>query len=105
MAKGKGTPALTDEARARALERAMAARRERAEIRASLREGALTVREVLYSSDEAAARMPVAHVIGTQGGYGKVRVERLMQELGISPSRRVGGLGKRQREALAAHFD
>jgi ribosomal protein S13 len=37
-------------------------------------------------------------------GLGKVKARRLLETLGISESRRVRGLGTKQREALLAHF-
>jgi ribosomal protein S13 len=37
-------------------------------------------------------------------GVGKVRAQRLMEKLEISPSRRVRGLGAKQREALHREF-
>jgi ribosomal protein S13 len=37
-------------------------------------------------------------------GVGKVRAQRIMERLEISPSRRVRGLGSKQREALVKEF-
>ena len=37
-------------------------------------------------------------------GVGKVRAQRIMERLEISPSRRVRGLGSKQREALGKEF-
>jgi ribosomal protein S13 len=37
-------------------------------------------------------------------GVGKVRAQRIMEKLGISPNRRVRGLGTHQRQALQEEF-
>ena len=38
-------------------------------------------------------------------GYGKAKTEALMAEVGIDETRRVGGLGERQKEALITALD
>jgi ribosomal protein S13 len=35
---------------------------------------------------------------------GKVKADKIMQEIGINESRRVQGLGKRQKQALLTRF-
>ena len=44
--------------------------------------------------------MPVRALIESLPGYGKAKAAKIMDELEISPKRRVQGLGARQREAL-----
>ena len=98
-------PQLTDEQRKAALEKAAAARHERAELRDKIKRGEVTLREVLDSEDSIAARMKVSALIESLPGYGKAKAARIMDELGISPSRRVKGLGVRQREQLLEALD
>ena len=49
---------------------------------------------------DVAKRMKVSILIESLPGYGKAKAAKIMDELDISESRRVQGLGKRQREAL-----
>ena len=44
--------------------------------------------------------MKVSALIESLPGYGKAKATKIMDELGISPNRRVKGLGERQRENL-----
>lgn len=93
-------PELTDEQRKAALEKAAAARHARAELRAKIKSGEVSLEEVLDSDDPIASRMKVSALIESLPGYGKAKATKIMNELGISPSRRVKGLGARQREQL-----
>ena len=78
-------PQLTDEQRKAALEKAAQAR---------------SLESVLESDDPIASRMKVSTLIESLPGYGKAKAAKIMDELGISASRRVKGLGARQREQL-----
>ncbi len=93
-------PQLTDEQRKEALEKAAQARHERAELREKIKSGKVTLEEVLDSDDSIANRMKVSALIESLPGYGKAKAAKIMDELGISASRRVKGLGARQREQL-----
>ena len=93
-------PQLTDEQRKEALEKAAQARHERAELREKIKSGKVTLEEVLDSDDPIANRMKVSALIESLPGYGKAKAAKIMDELGISASRRVQGLGAREREQL-----
>jgi hypothetical protein len=93
-------PELTDEQRKAALEKAAAARHARAELRDKIKNGEVTVEEVLNSEDPIATRMKVSALIESLPGYGKAKANKIMVELNIAPTRRVQGLGARQREQL-----
>lgn len=93
-------PQLTDEQRKAALEKAAAARHARAELRDNIKSGSVSLEEVLDSDDPIANRMKVSALIESLPGYGKAKAAKIMEELNISPSRRVKGLGARQREQL-----
>ena len=93
-------PQLTDEQRKAALEKAAAARHARAELREKIKNGDVTLEEVLDSDDPIASRLKVSALIETLPGYGKAKAAKVMNELGISATRRVKGLGARQREQL-----
>ena len=96
-------PQLSPEARAEALEKAKAARIKRAEVREELKTGKLTVAQVLDMRDDpVVGRMKISTLIETLPGYAKA--ERIMKELQIAESRRIRGIGERQREALLARL-
>ena len=93
-------PQLTDEQRKAALEKAAQARHERAELRDKIKKGEISLEDVLDSEDPIASRMKVSALIESLPGYGKAKASKIMDELGISATRRVKGLGARQREQL-----
>ena len=99
-------PTLTPEQRAAALEKAAAARRARADLKVRLKSSGASLSDVLASgeTDEAIGKMKVVAVLGAMPGVGKVRAQKIMERLEISPSRRVRGLGVKQREALEREF-
>ncbi|MGI5130478.1 integration host factor, actinobacterial type [Pseudonocardia sp. CA-107938] len=100
-------PQLTEEQRAEALQKAAAARRARAELKNKLKTGGTTLPEVLKQSDTDAVlgKMKVSALLEAMPGVGKVRAAQIMERLEIAPSRRLRGLGDRQRKALLADFE
>jgi hypothetical protein len=99
-------PALTPEQRHAALQKAAAARRQRAELKEKLKMGSTTLRELLDSAerDDVIGKMKVVSVLESLPGVGKVKARRYMTDLEISDTRRVRGLGAQQREALLKEF-
>ena len=99
-------PALTPEQRQAALDKAAAARRERAELKEKLKMGSVNLRELLNLADahEVVAKMKVLAVLESLPGVGKVKARRTMEEIGISETRRVRGLGDQQRKSLLQAF-
>lgn len=99
-------PQLTEEQRAAALEKAAAARRARAELKERLKRGGTTLKDVLTQSDndEILGKMKVTALLEALPGVGKVRAQQIIERLEIAPSRRLRGLGDRQRKALLAEF-
>ncbi|HLI01444.1 MAG TPA: integration host factor, actinobacterial type [Acidimicrobiales bacterium] len=95
-------PTLSPEQRQAALEKAAAARRLRAELKEKLKMGSITLRELLDQgdSDEIVGKMKVLAVLESLPGLGKVKARRLMEEVGISETRRIQGLGDQQRKKL-----
>ncbi|MDO5044901.1 MAG: integration host factor, actinobacterial type [Coriobacteriia bacterium] len=93
-------PSLSPEDRKKALEKAAQARHARAELREQIKAGQVSLKSVLSSDDPIAKRMKVSTLIESLPGYGKAKAAKVMDELGISDSRRVQGLGSRQRENL-----
>lgn len=94
-------PELTPEERQQSLEKAKAARIKRAQVREDLKNGTLTLKDVLAMKDDPiVGRMKVSTLIETLPGYGKAKAEKIMKELDIAESRRLKGLGERQQKAL-----
>ena len=99
-------PQLTEEQRKAALQKAAEARRARAELKEKLKMGSLTLKELLDQSpgDDIVGKMKVVAVLESLPGVGKVKARRTMEEIGISETRRVRGLGEQQRAALLKAF-
>jgi hypothetical protein len=102
---GMALPTLTPGQRAQALAKAAEARKKRAEIKGELKSGKRTLGDVLMrSSEDTVGKMKVSAVLESLPGVGKVRAQKLMEELDISASRRIRGLGAKQRAQLLDRF-
>ena len=94
-------PQLSTAERQAALQKALEVRRQRAEVRAKLKNGSMNLKQVLdKAGDKIVGRMKVSAVLESLPGIGKVRASAILDELGISTTRRVQGLGVRQSEGL-----
>ncbi|MEO7123463.1 MAG: guanylate kinase [Lacisediminihabitans sp.] len=97
------TPPAVD--RAAASRAAVAARRARAAVKSAIRLGERSVIDVVDAawSEEASAAersLRVRELLTSIHGLGPTRVEKVMRDLDIADSKRVGGLGVRQRTRL-----
>lgn len=98
-------PVLTDEQRRQALEKAAEARRRRAELKGELKSGKRTLKDVLsIQGNDTVGKMKVSTVLESLPGVGKVRARKIMEKLDISATRRIRGLGAKQRESLLGEF-
>ena len=100
-------PPLTPEQRAAALEKAAVARRERAAVKNRLKYAQGSLAEVIADGkgNDVVGKMKVSALLESMPGVGRVRARQIMQEVGISESRRVRGLGQNQISALLSRFD
>jgi len=98
-------PPLTEEQRKDALAKAAEARRRRADLKEGLKSGANTLSDLLAMTDDVVAKMKVSSVLEALPGVGKVRARKIMDRLEISESRRVRGLGTKQRDSLLKEFE
>ena len=100
-------PPLTSEQRSAALEKAAAARRERATVKNRLKYAQGDLEEVIIEgkTNDVIGKMRVSALLESMPGVGRVKAKALMEEIGISESRRVRGLGQNQISALLARFD
>src|SRR3712207_2632662 len=95
-------PQLSPEQRQAALDKAAAARRARAEIKDKLKMGNTSLNELfdMAGTDQNAGKMKVLTVLESLPGLGKVKARRVLEDVGISETRRVQGLGDNQRKKL-----
>src|ERR671914_2653804 len=98
-------PPLTEEQRRQALEKAAIARRKRAELKEELKRGATSLKDLLgRTQDEIVGKMKVSTVLESLPGVGRVRAKKIMERLDISESRRMRGLGQKQKDNLLQEF-
>ncbi len=94
-------PNLSDADRKVALQKAAEARQKRAALRQQIKAGKMSFADVMKkSADPIVARMKVSTLLESLPGFGKAKAAKIMTELGISESRRVQGLGARQKQQL-----
>lgn len=97
-------PTLTPKQREEALRKASITRKERAELKAKLANGSITLKDALtkkkYVDNQALYNMRVIDVLRTQPGIGPAKATKIMAELDIAERKRLKGLGPRQRERL-----
>jgi guanylate kinase len=99
-------PQLTAEQRVAALAKASASRKRRAEVKNQIKNGELSIDDVLSLAltDGAIGKMRVKELLESLAGVGKIRVISLMERLNISPTRRIQGLGRHQLKELRNEF-
>ncbi len=100
-------PELTPEQRADALAKAAVARRERAAVKNRLKNAQGSLKEVIVEgkNNDVIGKMKVSALLESMPGVGRVRARQIMEQIGISESRRVRGLGGQQTDKLLKHFN
>lgn len=93
-------PQLTPEQRSAALVKAAEARAARAEIKARLKMGSMSLGDALSSTDVNVGKLKVVSLLESLPGVGKVKARRIMEDIGIADNRRVQGLGAQQKSKL-----
>ena len=74
-------------------------------MKGELKSGKRTLSDILNDQGgDTVGKMKVSTVLESLPGVGKVRARKLMEKLDISASRRVRGLGAKQRSALLDEF-
>ncbi len=95
-------PSLSQEQRVAASQLAVANRRRRAEVKRLVKTGELSL-EALFSlaeNEECVAQMRAFDLISALPAIGEVKARRIMQDAAIAQTRRVRGLGPKQRAEL-----
>ncbi|MFJ6652301.1 guanylate kinase [Microbacterium sp. NPDC091313] len=107
MAEAVRRPPEVD--RAAASRRAVAARRERAALKRDVSTRVITPQELLRRAladpDSAAGAMRVPEFLTAIPAIGEGKRDRILADLAISPVKRLGGLGARQRRELREFLD
>ena len=71
----------------------------------TVEERATSLRELIErTGDEIVGKMKVSAVLESLPGVGRVRARKIMERLDISESRRMRGLGAKQKENLLTEF-
>jgi hypothetical protein len=83
---------------------ALATRQARAEVKRNLKQGKLTLADVLADGGDVTTGMKVSAVLESLPRTGKATAARAMESIGIAENRRVGALSARQRAALEQKF-
>jgi hypothetical protein len=86
-----------------ALEAARLARVAKSELLHDIKSGRVTLGELLsesYRDNVRAQKLPVKTALRALPGVGVVKADHAMKTIGIPETRKIGGLGPRQREAL-----
>ncbi len=106
MADRQGPPEVD---RVAASRRAVAARRERAALKRDVAMRVITPQELLRRAqqrpDAPAGAMRITEFLTAIPAVGEGKRDRILASLGISPVKRLGGLGVRQRIALRRFLD
>lgn len=97
------THVLTDDDRALATVNARKARTKRMNLKSDLKSGRITLNEFMCHPD--AERIKVKDMLKSMPGIGESKASRIMLAIDIDGSRRVKGLGCRQRAAILEHFE
>ena len=100
-------PQLTPEQRADALAKSAVARRERAAVKNRLKYAQGKLSEVITEgkNNDVVGKMKVSALLESMPGVGRIRARQIMDEVGISETRRVRGLGNNQIAALIERFE
>lgn len=101
------SPQMPEVDRVAASRAAVAARQERAKLKARLRSGEISPLKVLEQSQDAtavAAKLRATDFLMSLPAIGVTKGARILDELKISEKKRLGGLGPQQRERLEEYI-
>ena len=87
-----------------ALGRANQVRSRRAALKADLKRGAVSIRDVLAAPPDFLLTAKVVDLLMAAPKCGRVKSAKIMEQCRVSPSKTIGGLSERQRSELLAYF-
>jgi len=99
-------PQLTTEQLQAARAAATLARRQRAELKAKVRSGEMSLANAIdaAANDDVLAHVKVVDLLKSLPRVGEKRAAAVMERLDIAPNRRIRGLGRHQIAGLKAEF-
>lgn len=98
-------PYLSPTDRGEALEKAHQIRSLRYQLRTEIKEGRITLQEILdKSDDEVIGKMRVKYLLESLPDVGRAKAASAMEDIGIAALRRIQGLGERQKAELIQRF-
>ena len=97
-------PRLSGRSRRKAGINAVKARQERAKIKEMIKNGEIFFFDLFDDERQSVKRMKMIDLLTAVPGIGKTRAELIIGRAGMSPSRRIGGVGSRQLEQLRQEF-
>ena len=98
------TPERSLAQRMAALRRANEVRTLRAQLKKDLAHGRVSVVDVLLEPPEWAETMHVIDLLLAVPKYGRVKVNKVLRQMTISPAKTIGGLSTRQRTELVSRL-
>jgi hypothetical protein len=101
-AKQSTAPERSLTQRMEALQRANDIRTRRAQLKRDLKGGRATIHSLLLKPPEYLETAKVFDMMLAVPKYGRVKVNKILQQCRISPSKTIGGLSERQRTELVS---
>jgi len=99
---------LSDKDRKKGLEKARDVRKNRAEIKNLLKKGKLDIKSLFKDGKvfkKYIINMKVINLVSAIPGNGRVNAMKILKDLKISTSKKVGGLGKNQKKSFYKFFN
>jgi len=99
---------LSDSDRKKGLDKARQVRKKRAEIKNLLKKGKLDIKSLFKGEEpfrEYVINMKVINLVSALPGNGKVNALKILKDLKISPNKKVGGLGNKQKGSFYKFFN
>ena len=96
------TPERSLTQRREALQRANQIRTARAALKRDLKAGRISIHALLLDPPEYLETAKVSELLLAVPKYGRVKVNKVLQQCRISPSKTIGGLSERQRTELVS---
>ena len=103
-AKQSSAPERSLTQRMEALQRANDIRTRRAQLKRDLKGGRVTIQVLLGAPPEYLETAKVFDMLLAVPKYGRVKVNKILQQCRISPSKTIGGLSERQRNELVSYL-
>jgi hypothetical protein len=87
-----------------ALERANEIRTARANLKKDLKAGRVAIQDLILDPPEWLATAKMFDMLIATPKYGRVKVNRILTQCRISPSKTIGGLSERQRQEVVSYL-